>query len=440
MLSNTFLKKYDKFFYISIFAILSFITGCEKEEDSSVQPPQTSTAKIEGRIMGSSSYSTVNNTYIAGASVYLSEVNQDGSIHKISQSNITSDQNGNFLCSIDYSSGNRIIVTAIKGSKTWKSFINNDIKNGLTYYVQPLNDESTSEADVYIEAIKNNNVNVSYPDISIFVDEVIAQKLTQEIVTPSQIASVINDVKNIEASTISNKQFVSIPIDLTKLNNAKYFAQSLLERNLYYSKSQSDYDAAFASFYEAIVNSYTSSGIEPEVFYKMLEIADRALLRSITSFDATTKIEIEKRASEVRAYVLNYAVQSIFNKLNPDPQTYNLIVGAGGKLFLDINQSSTHDGIIANFTEYHAETLDIINKLLGVRSDIIKTLDKRIGDLKSGLITSVNGEISIDSLINQYLNFFSDAASIIAQTVNSEDDDNQIKLAADILVLLNLQF
>ncbi len=53
------------------------------------------------------------------------------------------------------------------------------MKNGLTYYVQPLNDESTAEAKVYLEALKNNYTNISYPDISIFVDEIIAEKITQ---------------------------------------------------------------------------------------------------------------------------------------------------------------------------------------------------------------------------------------------------------------------
>ena len=173
----------------------------------------------------------------------------------------------------------------------------------------------------------------------------------------------------------------------------------------------------------------------------MLEIADRALLRSISNFDASTKIDIEKRASQVRAYVLNYAVQAKFNMLEPGPQLYNQIVSAGGKLFLSIEQASTHDEIITNFSNYHAEILDLISKLVGIRSDIIKNLDKNIGELKSELMTSVNGETATDSLINEYFDFFSNSTSLIQQTITSEEDDNhQIMTSADILVLLNMQF
>ncbi len=443
MLINTFIKKYDKLFYILTFVYLSLLWGCEKENNIPIEPSaHIAAAKIEGRVIGNNGYSSVSNSYVTGASVYISQATTNGTLQKISQSDATSDKNSRFHSSIDYSGINKIIVTAIKGDKTWKSVINNDVKNGLTYYVQPLNDESTAEAEVYLEALKNNYINVTYTDVSIFVDETIANQIHQKIVTPKQIASAINDIKNIEASAISNKQLVSVSIDQSKLNDSKSFAQSLLERNLYYSNSQSDYNAAFASFYESIVNSYTNSGIEPDTFYKMLEIADRALLTSISNFNISTKIDIEKRASQVRAYVLNYAVQTKFSKLDPGLQLYNEIVSAGGKLFLSISQTSSHDEIISNFSTYHAEILDVISKLVGIRSDIIKNLDKSIGDLKSGLISSVDNETVIDSLIGEYLTFFSNTASIIQKTVNSEEDDNnnQIKLSADILVLLNMQF
>ena len=286
--------------------------------------------------------------------------------------------------------------------------------------------------------MKNKFTNVLYPDISVFIDETIAEKVIQKIVTPVQIASAINDVKKIENSAILNKQLVLMQVDIEKLNSSISFAQSLLERNLYYSKNQSDYDAAFASFYESIVTSYITSGLQPEIFYKILEIAHRTLLRSIAGFDEPTRIEIEKRASQVRAYVLNYAVQSMFNQLDPDLQIYKEIVNAGGKLFISINQSKTHSEIIENFAEYHAEALNVISKLLGVRSDVIKTLDKNLDDLKARLITSVNNETSNDSLINEYLIFFSEAGAIITQSINN--DDNQVKISADILVLLNMQF
>ncbi len=444
MLISTFLKKYNKLFYIIIFVNLLFLWGCEKENETEVESPYTITAKIEGRVLGNNGYSSIGNTYVTGASVYLSEVNKDGTIQKISQSDATSDRDSRFRSSIDYSGKNKIIVTATKGSETWKSIINNDVKDGLTYYVQPLNDESTAEADVYLESLKNNYPNVTYTDISIFVDETIANQISKKNVTPKLIASAINDVKNIEASAISNKQFVSVSVDQVKLNNSKSFAQSLLERNLYYSNSQNDYDAAFTSFYESIVTSYINSGIEPDTFYKMLEIADRALLRNISNFDSSTKIDIEKRASQVRAYVLNYAVQTKFNKFEIDPQMYNEIVNAGGKLFFSINQSSTHDEIITKFSDYHDEIFNIINKLVGIKSDVIKNLDASIGYLKSGLISSVESETVIDSLISKYLTFFLDTDSVIQKTVTSEeeddDDNNQIKLSADILVLLNLQF
>ena len=78
---------------------------------------------------------------------------------------------------------------------------------------------------------------------------------------------------------------------------------------------------------------------------------------------------------------------------------------------------------------------------MGIRSDIIKNLDKNIGELKSELMTSVNGETATDSLINEYFDFFSNSTSLIQQTITSEEDDNhQIMTSADILVLLNMQF
>ncbi len=107
MLINAFLKKYNKLFYIIIFVNLSLFIGCEqeKEDESPIEPHYKNTAKIEGRVLGNGGYSTINETNINDAAVYLSEINKDGTVQRLSQSNVTSDQNGIFHTSIDYSGG-----------------------------------------------------------------------------------------------------------------------------------------------------------------------------------------------------------------------------------------------------------------------------------------------------------------------------------------------
>ncbi len=441
MLNNTFIKKYSVIFISVIFLNVMNFIGCEKVEDEEENPVESyhnNTAKIEGRVFGDGGYSNFTSTNVSGAIISLSEINEDGSLKIISQSDVTTGKNGNFHTSVDYAGKNKILVSAAFGTKAWRSIINNDVKNGLTYYIQPLNDESTAESEVYIQALKNNYTNVTYTDIAIFVDETIAENINQNIVTPDQIASVVEEIKNIENIAISDKQFVTKSIDIEKLDNSISFAQSLLERDLYYAYNQTDYQAAFSAFYESIVTSYINSGLEADVFYKILEIAHRALLQRISNFDESSRIEIEKRASQVRAYVLNYAVQSKFNRLEPDPQMYKMIVSAGQKLFVTIDQAQTHAGIISNFSEYHVEALDAISDLLGVRSDKIKNLDNNIYKLKSALITSIENQTTSDSLIKEYLNFFSESEALISNMIASDDD--QVRLSAEILILLNLQF
>ncbi len=435
-ITNT--RNFVRVFNLFVFSIVIFFTGCQKEDVLSIQP-ETSNAKIEGKVLGDGGFSKINKSFVDGAKVYLSLVDENGFIQKIPESDCVTNKEGIFNSTINISGNKIILISAAKGDRTWETIINLNFQNGLTYYAQPLNDETTSEAAVFIEKLKNNFSNVSYSDVSIFIDETITKYISSKNVNPFQIASAINDIKNIEVSTLSNIKFIPFSVNVDKINTSKSFAQSLLERDLYYSKTQNDFDASFAAFYESIVAGYTNSGIEPDNFYKLLEIAHRSLLSSISNIDANVKIEIEKKASQVRAYVLNYAVQTKISKMRADAETYATVINAGGKLYASLKDAKSHDEIIKYFSDYHAEIIQAIYRLMGVRSDAIKILDKGIEDLKPKLISSINFNTTGDVLISEYLNFFSGAAELVAKAINKEGD-SQLQLSADIILLLNMQF
>ncbi|MEO8399365.1 MAG: hypothetical protein ABI550_06050 [Ignavibacteriaceae bacterium] len=433
--SLSFRKNIYAFSVLSILIILNF--GC-KEDNISVNT-KLSNAKIEGKVLGKSGFSSVNVSPEKGANVFLSKINDDGSIQKLSNPAVVTDANGKFIIEIFPNVNDKFLLTAQKGNEEWNAVVSSEVRNGLTFYSQPINDETTIEFLIYKEALKNNYYNISYSDISIFTDESIAYEVINKKLTVVQIAAAINVFKSIEVSTLSNEKFNPFPININEINKSKDLAQSLLERDLFFSVSQKNYDEAFNSFYESILSSYINSGLQADTFYKVLEIAYRRLLNNISNLDESIKYSLEKRVCQIGAYALNYSVQSKFSLLNPSLNQFQKIVKAGDQLQLNLRSAKSHSDCIDAFSEYHQRVVEVINDFIGIRSEMINALDKNILDLKLNLINSLNANIDDEILVNEYLNFFNGVKEKINELIGNENN-NEIIISAEILLLLNIQF
>lgn len=420
---------------------MAFIAGCSNDNNNPVSSNTGSPSKVQGRATNNSGFQKATGTQssIQGATVILARVKADGSLETVSNASVQTDANGQFTVETNANNESNLIVVATKGSNTWKAVVSATVRNGITVYAPPLNDETTVEADVYANLKASGATEVSYADVAANINSEVAAQVKGNVSAIADLAASIKAEVDAKEKTFTSASIGGTQAEWQSIVDANEQAQAQLERDLFVASSQADIDAAFETKTNASINAYQKAGLDVAAYGKVFEAASRVLINSSSSISATAKFAIEKRIALMKAKIINFIVQAKFTVIGATQSQMNVVINSATTLNSSINAATTSSEISAAFDAYHTAIVNELEATLNIDSTTMSTLESNIAGFKVTLESSASASASAEMVVNAYMKFYSDVKTSAA-TLLSTLTQAQVTSATQILLLLNAQF
>lgn len=432
-------SKYLPAILVSIFSII-FVAGCS-DNNTPVDNNHGSTSKIQGRVTDNSGFQKVNGTEssVQGATVILARVSVDGSLETVSNANVQTDANGHFIAETNVDGESNLVVIATKSSSEWKAVVSATVKNGITVYAPPLNDETTVEAEVYANIKASGNANVTFADIASIINSDIAAQVKGNATAIVLLATSINAEADAKVKTFTSAEVGGTQSEWQAIVNVRAQVQAQLERDLFVATNQSDIDAAFEFYANATIVAYQNAGLDVSACGKVYEAASRVLINSAASINASVKFAIQKRIALVKAKIINFIIQAKFTAMGAAQVQMTVLVTAAVTLNDSIKIATTFSEIITAFDNYHTAVINELKITLGTNGTSITTIESDIAGMKATLESSVSFSVSSDVVVNAYIMFYASVKTTV-ESILTAASQVQVNATTQILILLNAQF
>jgi hypothetical protein len=417
---------------IVLFFIVNII-GCDA---NNVEEPEPNTGKVIGKISASSDSSSISLSDLSNISVKLMRLKSDGSEETVSTKDVYTDSDGKFVLETDLDGSSNLLVKAEKDNLEWRGIVTSTVKSGIAVYIQPLNLITTTSADLY-KIIFISDSSLGYNAIRITIDEEIASMLNGNNEYISKVADILKSVFETDKRAFLMAEFGGTLSQWNQIMNSVADAQCALDRDLYFAESENARDLAFRNYLNSISDAYIEVGSSCVIYNKVNEISVRVLLNGIKSIGSELYFEFVKRSAEIRARILNIAVQHEFQKLEVDPSLINKVIFFGDELENTIKESQSQDEVENAFDSYKEKQILNLIKAMGIEGEIIPQLQDSIAVYKDELKASAETSDE-DAIINAYVNFYNNISNLVEQQIHSENS-NQSTIV-DVLILLNTYF
>lgn len=424
------------------FASLLFVAGCEKNNP---ETPEESVSMVEGKVSGNGGYQrmakSTGTTGVGGASVYLAEIKTGGTLETVSRGSTITDASGKFEVETNLSGARNLVVVAQKENEKWEAVVTSEVKLGSVAYSQPLNDETTSEAEIYLKAVSEGHEDLDYDEIAVYIDSVLSARIKSDTSLAGSVESAIYASLNAQRKAYAEGGIDVTPDKVKMIAAARAEARASLDRNLYFSSSQTSIDAAFNAYSKDILNAYLNAGVTAVTLIKVMDISQLAFVNSVkgSTLGSDVKFELIQNSTERKSELLDLAVQSEFSAKAGTQAQLNGMINAGNKLIAAIGTASDTAQINIAFNTYRAELAEVLTSVLGLNSQIFSTLQTLVDDLKVSLNASLGGDSSADAIVAACINFYSGVSNAVASAAGLSDS-SKIKEVADAFILLNTEF
>lgn len=423
---------YSKFsITLVVLFFIGFLYGCDSDESVDAD---IVTAKVVGKV---SDESVSGDNNLQNALVKLVRMDAQGEEEIVSLSEAVTDTQGKFVLETYLDGVNHLFIKADKNNAELRGILASKVRQGIAVYMQPLNQVTTISADLFKSILISNN-NPDYTGIRILIDEEIASTLDSNRSLIDNTAAAFETGYQAEEETFLRPEIGGTTSQWEYILGTKVNAQSALDRDLYYSASVSSRQKAYQNYLGAVANAYVDSGLQFVTFSKVLEVSTRVFLKEIEKINSRLNFEFVRRTSEIRAGVLNIAVQYEFERLGADPSAINEIINAGEELENSIPNMQSQSEISGAYTNYKDTVIENLKEILGGNGTVIDAIEENIMNYKNELISIVDNSNDQSAVIDAYLNFYGKITSLVQQQIGTE---SVLQYAANnILILVNMYY
>ncbi|MFA5972802.1 MAG: hypothetical protein WC780_10665 [Lentimicrobiaceae bacterium] len=379
---------------------------------------------------------------IEGATVIIAEVQANGSLNTVSTQSVQTDINGKFTVETTLSGAKNLVVVASKGAMEWKTVVSAEVKSGTTVYAQPLNTESTAEAEVYARLKASGKLNtVSQADMQLYINSEVAAQIKGNASMQDQFISALEAKQQAHAQASSNAYFGITNTQMQAITDAKVQAQVAFEAALYNAgDSQSSAEDQFNTYQSAIISAYTNANVKAETYAKLSEISSKVFVNATASMSSQTYFACAKSNYLRIAFITKQAIDAKFQETGASSSQVSAIASAGVTLSASIKNSVSISQIINAFAQYHSAVVAQLKLTFSAQAtniDIIEASLSSVGGAATVLRASVGVSASTDVIINAYLSFFNSTKTLIQNSLTGVSA-TQVNAAVEILVMSNM--
>lgn len=421
------------------------LISCSKNSDYS---SGGSNSKVSGRVTESSGLKSASlksgqlTAGVQGATVIIAEVQANGSLNTVSTQSVQTDVDGKFVVETKMSGAKNLVVVATKGTTELKSVVSAEVKNGTTVYAQPLNTETTAEAEVYARLIATGKTNViSQTDVQLYVNADVAAQIKGNESLQDQFIRSLEVAAQAKTKASGNSYFGISNSQLQTITTANAQAQADFEAALYNADdSQSADEEKFDNFQKAIVSAYASANVKAETYAKLSVISSKAFVNATANMSLPVYFASAESNYLRVAFIIRQAIEAKFLEAGASSAQSSAIVSAGANLTSSIKSSVSINQIADAFVQYHNAIIAQLKLTMSGQVNTIDMMDASINGnigIKAMLNGSIDATASTDAIVNAYINF-SNSCKTLVQLNMTGAMSAQVNTASEILLLANM--
>jgi hypothetical protein len=434
--------------YVLAAYLVAGLISCSKSSDYSSGVNGGVNSKISGRVTesgGLKSASLKSGQAVAGvqgATVIIAEVQANGTLNTVSTQNVQTDIDGKFVIETKMSGAKNLVVVATKNTSEWKAVVSSEVKSGTTVYAQPLNTETTAEAEVYTRLIASGKTNViPQTDVQLYVNADVAAQIKGNASAQDQLISSLEVASQAKTKASGNSYFGISNSQLQAITAANAQAQANFEAALFNTDdSQSANEEKFDNFQKAIVTAYANANVKAETYAKLSAISSKAFINAAASMSSLIYFASAESNYLRVAFIIRQAMEVKFQEAGASSAQLSAVVSAGANLTSSIKSSVSLNQIADAFVQYHNSIIAQLKLTMSGYVNTIDMIDTSINGnvgIKAILNGAIGATLSTDAIVNAYVNF-SNSCKTLVQTNMSGAMSAQVNTASEILLLANL--
>jgi hypothetical protein len=410
------------------------LSGCSDDDDV-----DNDLSRVEGRVQGNGAVP------VAGATVTLNRIEDDGTLEDVSEASVTSSPIGFFSIETSLNNTRNLIVVAEEGNNEWQAIVTGEVEHGETIEVAPLNRETTVEAKVYREIVADGHDDeVSVADVTTYIDANLANAIFTNDAAIEQVADAMVQDAQVFSFLFSNAALGITPAQRNAITAARLQARYDLDRALLAANGdEGEIEAAYEDYFESDIEAFTNAGVDADVYARIREASVRALLGSTETLSPDLQFIIAQNTSTLRAQLIANALETRWITLNPNSTQQQQLQNAGVTLREAVASASTTTALRSAYTAYHNAIITSLQSVLPTNlSNLVFATDVAVtgvGGPRATLITTLDTAGTPQALANAYLAYF----TAVRQTVVSQmplATEAQIDAVTEALILANLDF
>jgi|GEM_PF-2172962 len=430
------------------FILLMFIgiQSCDNPAQSSDATNGTDEfSTIEGRVIGERQSQAQGlarpQAGVEGAAVIVTRADADGSLENVSRDTVYTDANGRYRVQTNMENTSNLVIVARKNGHTWKANVSGEVEHNSTVYAVPAGEESTVETELFtgIRLRKNANT-VTFADVQTRVSEELAGEIEEDNQARNQVSSAITAEIQTQIK-VMREDFNLSEAEVQAFTEAQVRAQNQLAASLLVSgTNDSEIRAAYNEFTESYLKAYGEAGIDIQTYAETSQIAGTAGLRLLVTASDSVRFKMMAQTASLRAYIIDYAVQSHFGTISASDSVMNEVIEAGVTLRDEIESAGTAEAIISAYSNYRTTVMDLLQVTLADHAEILGQLHTSVNashGIKATLQSTLTTAFSNDAVIQAYMNFF-DSVGNEVETVMQSASETEIAATAQVLILLNM--
>jgi hypothetical protein len=424
------------------FAVVA-AAGCGDDDDDPITPGEP--ARIVGRVAGAGVFQKSGAaTAVEGAIVSAARIESNGTLSSASPESTVSDAGGEFSVDVNLHGARNLVVIATKDSLAWRSVVTAESRSGSAVTAQPLNDESTVEADVLARVVAHGVANaVYYADVAADVDGAVTAAVKGNATAIDRLASAI------EAESEGHVLFLGHPsvgvsqARIAAIARGRAAAQERLETDLHAAgDSPAAIDAAYDAFHQAYVEAYVDTGVSAGIAAQARESGARVLLRSSSLLDAPARFALARAAARVRLAPLRESVRARLAGLGAAPGELAAATEAAATLSAALEDAGSGDELDAAFAAYHDAVLGTLAAVAETHAAAIVSMDTAIraaGGAKQALQSAIGLAASTLDVADAYADF-GDAVAALVESTLATASAAEVDAIAEVLAVINMSF
>lgn len=400
------------------------ITGC----DDATGPDVDGQTTFEGRVTDDDGFGKTS-ADIEGAVVTATNVTASGSTNRL-EGQATTNAEGRFELEA-HDVGNEVVLAAEKASFTSKAMVYSEGRS--TVRTMPMTLETHGEADVFVEARQQDDDDeVAMSDVAVYVTQEIAAEAAIDAQAASDVAAAI------VAEARTRKDYMreegsDDDVDGARERENKAFVD--LQAGLSASASTSAETTAIHAFEQALVDAYTSAGVNVETQAKARQASRAALVRFSGSLSSNAQFHLRKRAEILTAMATSEAVEASFRASGATSARLDALQQAQSTLIARLRTASSVSAVADAKAEYESNVEDELAAEIGVNATAIATAGAALGTAKTTLGVALATASTARAVAQAHASFYTSAEAAARGTFTG---NSKADLGAKVLALLSV--